>query len=87
MPQVWIGHYPSLLLRPFLFHKYALAGLNATDGGRVDYSRVEASDARVKFSPTGDAWTGIRDSTSIELDHVQRAQAAHCQIIAEPRQM
>jgi hypothetical protein len=44
-------------------------------------------DARVKFSPTGDAWTGIRDSTSIELDHVQRAQAAHCQIIAEPRQM
>jgi hypothetical protein len=43
MPQVWIGHYPSLLLRPFLFHKYALAGLNATDGGRVDYSRVEAS--------------------------------------------
>jgi hypothetical protein len=28
-----------------------------------------------------------RNSSSIELDHVQRPQAAHCQIIAKPRQM
>jgi hypothetical protein len=54
MPQVWIGHYPSLLLRPFLFHKYPLAGLNATDGGRVNYSRVETSGrARQIFTHRG----------------------------------
>ena len=42
--------------------------------------------ARVKFSPTGDAWTGIRDSTSIELDHVQRPASCplpdHCKAAA-----
>ena len=37
---------------------------------------------------TGHSLEGvIRDGSSIELDHVQCPQAAHCQIIAKPRQM